>query len=917
MSNGQQSDVPLPITPLTSGTTDQPNAPQSSIIPTPQATAKVKTAPHTAGFDPDFPLLSKSKGFKEFAAKEEAKGEKEPEESTMSKGVLMQRKLNLLEDSPLYKQGNGTLRLRMQVAFWKQYVEPLGREDGNPVSLKQWLNARTVKWLETHPNPNINTEKMFGYRTEKASAMEMSDLEKAGHSVARGAVGLVKGTLDTIPNIPTDLHQKWINLKEQMGAASAMLNAELSPHMGPILINVEHRELARRHYNPDVPMTNISLDEAYRSEKFIGENYYQNTLYDQLLLKGAPELAGQAPALYVTGGILKAAQIPELLGVAEEASAIGTARFPLAADTTGFFGKAGAFALDVAKKSLWEGANGYLLGTVSEGTTGPEEAKKWAEGTAIAHVGGLLFKPFSPFLSKLWVWGGDKGVSDGLTKAYDDYMAKVAHTQTTPVAVAMAGSPAQKMSRAIIEAINAETNGAFWKMPAEARQAVLDKIAKLKPELASEAGAIDKHITKLQAANALVEHRKAIPEFDAFLKQMEGMDGTPTISTIADNVADKERLEALYKAREKGISEQLKDPSIREDIKRDVERRVGKPGGVSLGRRTTDVPTGKVVPGTASAKSLEFSQNFSKHVDDRLAELGIGKDKWEFETRGHKLLFFLNVVASETKLNGPSAERSQEAQLLMNQLMQEFPNRNLKELITMSDTLWHKMSMLEQGGFIKSGKPTRIFRQTHLGPGESPFAHEVDLIQKAAKAEETKLKAARAEAEKVKAKEAKLKARVEAAKAEKAKAAKTVKEAVEAPGETKALFVQALKVLGYTPEDIGKMKPEDVLNIIENRVKKGEKIPEVTPEVKEARAAKRAAKAETKAKPKKEMTDDEKLAAAFKKSGDAGTGKIDTNILMEVTERMFPGQKYADLTPSEQSEINQMAAEISKKGKKK
>src|SRR5262249_19723945 len=132
----------------------------------------------------------------------------------------------------------------------------------------------------------------------------------------------------------------------------------------------------------------------------------------------------------------------------------------------------------------------------------------------------------------------------------------------------------------------------------------------------------------------------------------------------------------------------------------------------------------KQVPGAASSSSLEFSDNFTKHVDTRLDALGLGPDKFQFESRGHKLLFYLNVLASETKMHGQSTDRVQEASLLMHQLNQEFPNKKLQDLLVMSDQLWKKIGDLEKAGHVKPGVPTRIWRQTHLGPGESPFAHE-------------------------------------------------------------------------------------------------------------------------------------------------------------------------------------------------
>jgi hypothetical protein len=868
----EQSDVPLPvIVPLTSGTTDKPDAPQSAV---PESTKKVKafgTTPQKPDYDPNFPLLSKSKGFQ--AAMEKSKYEPGPQESTLPKSVIMQRQLNVMENSPIFHQANADLRLRLQMAFWKQYVEPLGRLDAHPVSLQDWLKARGQKWLETHPNPKVQT----------------SDISKLGLAGAHTLITQAAGITDIASEAAThsqwdNIKKDWFNLKNQIGAASAMMEASMAPHMGPILINTPHQDLAEVHYNPNIPGMGMNMDELYNTSKYAQHNYYRNTLHDQLLLKGGGQLVGAIPSFYAMGeaeelaGGLRAVDSEKLLSqTPEEVSAL---RKVYAAEKV--FGRFGVVAGDVAKSSIHEAAKGYLLGSLEREGHPTREAINFALGNAVFGGGSKL-------LGKLYIWGDQKVTSEMLDKAVEEYQAKWPTAHSTPVAVAMAGTPGQKITRGLMEAINKETNGAFWNAPLAAKQTTLKALARKFPDLATNAGWLDEHLTELQAMHEMAQWRELMPEVDEKLKQLEKLDGnTPTSKTIAKQVAEQERADHLKNAPPgtlaKATAEQKQSENqriVNYILKTDAERAKIKAGGT----------TG--VPGAASAGSLEFSDNFTKHIDKRLDDLGLGKNKYVWESRGHKLLFYLNVLASETKAKGPSTERSQEAQLLMHQLMQEFPGKNLKELLAMSDTLWTKIGNLEKGGFVKPGVPTRIWRQTHLGPGESPFAHEVDLLQKAAKVEK---------AQRIEAAKAARAAKVEAAKTAKAEKVEKIE---RAPTETKEYqdamtqYITALRKLGYTNDDISKMTPSQLVDII------SKKTPKVSVKV-EAPVTKPTTPV---AKP---MTDEEKLAAAFKKSGDAGTGKIDTGIINQVMERMFPGQKYGDLTPAEQSEVNQVAAKLSK-----
>ena len=583
------------------------------------------------------------------------------------------------------------------------------------------------------------------------------------------------------------------------------------------------------------------------------------------------------------------------------------------------FGRFGVYAKDVAEHSVQEAAKGYLLGSVEREGHPVREGLSWGLGTAVLSptLSGL-----GKLIGKLGVWGSQEFTDKMMDKAVADYLGKEAHSQVTPVAVAMAGTPEQKLSRALMEAINKETNGAFWKAPQASKQATLKYLAAKYPELAENAGWLDQHLTELQALHETTQWRELMPEADSALKQLEQLSGEPTVKTIANEVAHKEQGQYLQNAPVGAINRIIDKPKlgdtvsatheqklkitqdIVDNLKARLEREEAEKSGQAYQTKTKlraaeerlETLKAKTVPGAASASSLEFGDNFSHHVDQKLNELGFGKDKYVWESRGHKLLFYLNVLASETKLHGPSTERAREAQLLMNQLTQEFPQTDLRGLLAMSDKLWHKISLLEKEGFIKPGVPTRIFRQTHLGPGESPFAHEVDLLQKAAKADAIKAKTAREarQAELKAAKEAKASKVAEAKAKETEKVSKTPTASKEFQSAA-SQYVAALRKLGYNNEDISKMTPQQLVEIISS---KKEKVTEV------------------KAIPiKKELTDDEKLKAAFKKSGDEGTGTKDTAIMRELAKRMF-NKELHELDTDELSEISQMAAKASKKGKK-
>jgi len=97
----------------------------------------------------------------------------------------------------------------------------------------------------------------------------------------------------------------------------------------------------------------------------------------------------------------------------------------------------------------------------------------------------------------------------------------------------------------------------------------------------------------------------------------------------------------------------------------------------------------------------------------------------------HKLLFYLNLLLTDQKSLGPSKERNKQFQFLLQHLNDRFKDATLPDLIKMSDNLWTHIEQLTKAGIMEEGKPTRIFRQTELRPGESPFGHQVKLLREA------------------------------------------------------------------------------------------------------------------------------------------------------------------------------------------
>jgi hypothetical protein len=479
------------------------------------------------------------------------------------------------------------------------------------------------------------------------------------------------------------------------------------------------------------------LDKLYDNDNVRVTSTFQDGLKDTIL-KGAGETASQVPLFMATDGMVKGLGLDNLLG------AVGGVE-------------------KLASSAIKNGAQGYLIGKATK-----EDPKSTALSFAI---GGPAFE----YLGKLFVWGGGKLVSQVMDHAEAQVGKKAPEAVTSIIATAMAGSEKQKISAAAIAAINEITGGKFSTMTQSAKAQALKTLAAKSPEMAEQAAIIDRVATAYHAAKELQAQRQAVPAMNDVLGSIEKMDGSPTHVTIADQAAEAEKTKSLVnhpgslvdaEAEQEGRHFESEHPDkkvgrakavklIKEHLERTKDqgqtaervqwrKRLDDLEGLKSTRTEGQSQRVKVKPGAASIGSLEFETNMSRRVDTQLDKLGLGKDKVVFEDRGHKLLFYLNALTTDNRILGPSKARNMEFRALMEHLHQRYPSEPLSELLKMSDAVWTKLENLTKAGLVKEGEPTRFFRQSHLKPGESPFAHEVDLLQQAAKADDldAKLKAA-------------------------------------------------------------------------------------------------------------------------------------------------------------------------------
>jgi hypothetical protein len=807
-SKDKATDVTIPV-PLMSGATDNPDAPQ------PPTSGKILPRNISTNQDDLFPLLSKSPGFKEAMSKADLAGEAD-DVTTLPPAMVMMRNLRTLEGSELYKGATPRQRVLMQQAFYKKYVVPAQRAANYKGSFDEWIKDRGTHWqYQVNPAsqdkafggliPGGGTKKEIseGLYKRKAGMLDIQRTAKEAASkegIAAGAGGIARTNLDiakTLDDARRAAMFHFQNISRELSFGNAMLNAQISPHMGPIIMDPHYREVRKDG-------TTQQIRQLIKDDDYFAVNGYRQSTVNKMM-RGTGRLVGDVPWFLATDGI--ASLSAEALGVTETAKTAVEAKKVLSLTPY----------QNIGARAVGNAAQGYVIGTL-EGDKDPAKTAMWFGITsATLGTGGHVIQkgmisPAAKYLGSVFGWGGGKLTNELANEAEKAVISKAPHATVSPISIAMAGNKKQKISASFISALNNLTNGDFSKAPSEAKRVALAKLMQVAPEFAEQIAYIDKTVIASEAAQNLVSQREAVPEFNEFLAKLEKASNQPTHMSVADAAQQNSHIEIMRRSSDRWVQEMFQDPTIRESIQKDIAK-YGGPERRGMG------------PGAAYANSLEFGDNLTKHVDKRLEEIGLGKNALQFETRADKLLFYLNVAQAELMQKGISPAREKEFQFLMNKLQEEFPGEkgSLPNLLKMSDKVWSDMEQATSAGLFREGEIFRYWRQ-HSRPGESPFAHEVELLQQAQRAE--------------------------------ARGAEELQ----------------TELAGKPP-------------------------------------------AEVKAPPVKDA-DDDKLKAAFAKHGDTGATSVDKAIHAKVVERMFPGQRYDKLTPAEQSEVNQIAAAISKGMKK-
>ena len=650
-----QNSTAVPL-PLSSGALDKPNASQNPASANNNLPVQIESQDTTDLF----PLLSKSKGFTEAMAKADKSGSIDPA-TTLPPAMIMQRHLRTMENSDLYKDASAKDRIRYQAAFYKKYVVPAQKAANYKGSFQEWINDRGTYWQY-----KANPDKAQG------SGFIPETIKTAPGIISAGVADTTLRTHKEILARARDAQEKFINVSKDLSLGSAMLNATIAPHMGPIIMDPEYIKVRESKHEQ-------KIDDYINASENFGVNGFKHTLTNKLLYEGG-KLGAQAPAFMVSGGLLgDVVKLPEILNL-EKATGV----------------------TKLASRSIYNAAQGYLVGGVSG-----ENPIKSAIGFG---VGTIIFSPVETLFGKVWGWGGGKLTTALMDAAIKSHAEDAAESKVSSVATSLAGSQKQKINAAVIAGLNELSGGNFYKAPDAAKKIALSKLAAKAPQFADQISFIDKTIVGVDAARNLVRQREAVPELNNVLSQLEKISKQPTHESVADAVQKKTEFEDFVKSPEKAI-DKLYD------------------------REMLDPDTGRLVaPGAAKAKSLEFGDNLTKHVDSQLAKVGLGKDRIQFESRGHKFLFYLNTLMSDQQRLGASKERNLEFNALLNKLHEEFPKSTLPELIKKSDKIWSDVEQASKAGLMKEGEVFRYWRN-HSSPGESPLAHEVQLLQKAQQAD--------------------------------------------------------------------------------------------------------------------------------------------------------------------------------------
>lgn len=490
--------------------------------------------------------------------------------------------------------------------------------------------------------------------------------------------------------------------------AEKVVGAVGSGTMGLLKTPLSFAEKATNLLTPNVAgkkeasdLTKKFIEDTYHKDDVWMEQHYDNSIKDSVLKEGG-KMIGQIPAFETGGGILKGLGLTDLLVSGEAAKAMG----PLAR---------------VGGKIVNSAVDGYLFGKM----TGDDPLKSSAGFGAFGAAGGFggeLFSGVQKFVGRMLGVGGEKLVSEMAASTLEAVKSKAAETEVAPIVAGLAGSQKQKIHASTIQALNELTGGDFVRASDIAKMSAITKLEKIAPDMAGELGFINQNIVEAKAAAVTLKQRAMVPEFNQVLSDLEKIDGTPTPKAVAQSVADKAEKRQLVKVNSKNKLVAGLDKEQLLDILsyNDPSTRGVKPSQVT-----------KTVPGAASSSSYEFEDNLSKRIGQGLDKLGLGKDKLVWEDRGHKLLFYLNLLLGDQKQLGASKERNKQFQFLMQHLNDRYKDATLPDLVKMSDNLWTHIEQLTKAGITEEGKPTRIFRQTEIRPGESPFGHQVKLLRDA------------------------------------------------------------------------------------------------------------------------------------------------------------------------------------------
>ncbi len=340
----------------------------------------------------------------------------------------------------------------------------------------------------------------------------------------------------------------------------------------------------------------------------------------------------------------------------------------------------------VGSKLLYNAANGYLVGHFTD-----DDPYKSAAGFAI---GGAILEPFQKYVGKLLGLGGQRLLSQMLGSAKKAIAEKAVESEAPSAVVALAGSQKQKINAATIRMLNDLADGNYVRASKNVQANAIKKLAKIAPELEDQLSVISPNTQVAVQHKDIMSQRKISPTFDKVMTNLEKVSGTPAAKSL-------EEYNAIRTASAKIIKDIVK--------------------------------VNKQVPGAASTNSYEFEDNLSKQIDNRLSKMGLGKDKYAWEDRGHKLLFALNILMTDNRVLGASKERNKLFDFTLKHLQQRYPEMTTPQLIEMSDNVWSKIENLHKVGLFKDEGGNRIFRQSEFRPGQSPFSHEVELLQDAAK----------------------------------------------------------------------------------------------------------------------------------------------------------------------------------------